>query len=59
MQKITQNINQYFPKPYTYFGGNVKVGLDVSNHATKFKATEPTGFFILKKVGSLQFDKIL
>ena len=28
-------MSQYFPKPYERFGENVKVELDLSNHATK------------------------
>ena len=28
-------MNQYFPKPYKSFRGNVKVELDLSNYATK------------------------
>ena len=28
-------MRQYFPQPYQYSGGNVKVELDVSNYAKK------------------------
>ena len=28
-------MNQYFPKPYESFGGDIKVKVDWSNHATK------------------------
>ena len=28
-------MSQYFPKSYRNFGGNVKVELDLSSHATK------------------------
>ena len=27
--------NQYFPKPFRSFGGNIKVKVDLSNYATK------------------------
>ena len=44
---------------YSFFGGNVKVGLDLSNHATKSHAKEATGFCtssFAKKIASLQSD---
>ena len=28
-------MNQYFPKPFKNFGGNIKVEIDLSNYATK------------------------
>ena len=33
--KTLYKMSQYFPKPYDYFGGNVKAELDLSNYATK------------------------
>ena len=35
IKKTLHKMDQYFPKPYNYFGGNVKVELDLSNYATK------------------------
>ena len=28
-------MNQYFPKPYNFFEGNINVKVDLSNYATK------------------------
>ena len=28
-------MNQYFPKPYRTFGGNINVKVDLSNYTTK------------------------
>ena len=28
-------MSQYFPKPYTSFGGNINIKVDLSNYATK------------------------
>ena len=28
-------MNQYFPKPFRSFGGNINVKVDLSNYATK------------------------
>ena len=28
-------MNQYFPKPYKPFGGDINVKIDLSNYATK------------------------
>ena len=36
-------MNQFFPKPYNYFGGNIKVELDLSNYATKADLKVATG----------------
>ena len=36
-------MNQFFPKPYDYFGGNIKVELDLSNYATKADLKVATG----------------
>ena len=30
-------MSQYFPKPYKAFGRNIKVELDLFNHATKLE----------------------
>ena len=35
IKKISYKMNQYFPKPYNCFDGNVKAELDLSNYATK------------------------
>ena len=35
-------MSQYFPKPCNYFGGNVKVELDLSSHATKTDSKKAT-----------------
>ena len=35
IKKTLRKIGQYFPKPYSCFGENVKVELDLSNYATK------------------------
>ena len=37
-------MNQYFPKPYSFFGGNIKVGLDLSNHAKNFMQKKQQAF---------------
>ena len=36
-------MNQYFPKPYRSFGGNVKAELDLSTYATKANLKNATG----------------
>ena len=36
-------MSKYFPKPRC-LGGNMKVGLDVSNYATKANLKNATGF---------------
>ena len=36
-------MDQYFPKPYDHFGGNVKVELDLSHYATKADLKGETG----------------
>ena len=45
-------MNQYFPKPFRSFGGNVNVKVDLSNYATKTdlkKVTDAdTSIFALK-----------
>ena len=35
INKAFFKMNQYFPKPYRTFGGNLKVKLDLSSYATK------------------------
>ena len=35
INKAFYKMNQYFPKPYRTFGGNLKVKLDLSSYATK------------------------
>ena len=36
-------MSEYFPKPYKYFGGNVKVELDLSNYSAKADLKGATG----------------
>ena len=36
-------MSKYFPKPYHYLGGNVKVELDLSSYATKADVKKATG----------------
>ena len=35
IKKHCIKVNQYFPKPYRAFGGNVKVELDLPSYATE------------------------
>ena len=42
MKKTLYKMSQYFPKPCNYFGGNVKVELDLSSHATKTDSKKAT-----------------
>ena len=36
-------ISQYFPKAYSIFGENIKVGLDLSNYAAKADGKQAAG----------------
>ena len=36
-------MNQYFPKPYNFFEGNINVKVDLSNYATKTDLKNATG----------------
>ena len=35
IKKTLYKMNQYFPKPYKPFGGDINVKIDLSNYATK------------------------
>ena len=35
IRKTLYKMNQFFPKPYRNFGGDVKIELNVFNYATK------------------------
>ena len=35
-------MNQYFPKPYRIFGGNINVKIDLSNYARKLNLKNTT-----------------
>ena len=35
MKFLRKKMSQYFPKPFRTFGGNIKVKVDLLNHATK------------------------
>ena len=62
-------MNQYFPKPYKSFGGDIKFRVDFSNYATKTDIKNishvDTSIFALKsnlaslkaEVGKLDIDK--
>ena len=47
-------MNQYFPKTYEWFGGNINVEVDLSNYATKAEIKNTshadTSSFALKKI---------
>ena len=49
-------MNQYFPKPFRSFAGNINVKVDLSNYATKtdFKNVThiDTSSFALKEISS-------
>ena len=49
-----------FPKPYSRFGGDVKVELDLSNYATKCNAKKAAGVVTstFAKKNSLYLPKI-
>ena len=34
-KRHSMEMNQYFPKPFRNFGGNINVKVDLSNYATK------------------------
>ena len=63
-------MNQYFPKPYEPFGGDINVKVDLSNYATKTDLKNVThvdvSSFALKsnlaslktEVDKLDFDKL-
>ena len=36
-------MNQYFPKPYRSFGGNINVKVDLFNYATNVDIRDATG----------------
>ena len=42
--------NQYFPKPYQPFGGDINVKVDLCNYATKSYLKNATGIHISKLV---------
>ena len=64
-------MNQYFPKPFRSFGGNIKVKVDLSNYATKTDLKnithDDTSSFALKRnlaslktgVEELDIDKLV
>ena len=35
IKKTVYKLSQYFPQPFSCFGGNMNVKVDLSNHATK------------------------
>ena len=37
-------MSQYFPKPFTSFGGNINVKVELSNHTTKTDLKNITHF---------------
>ena len=39
IKKHCIKMNQYFPKPFRSFGGNINVKVDLSNYATKADQT--------------------
>ena len=43
IKKILSKINQYFPKPYKNFRGNINVKVDLSNYAAKSDLKNATG----------------
>ena len=43
IKKILNKINQYFPKPYKNFRGNINVKVDLSNYAAKSDLKNATG----------------
>ena len=47
-------ISKYFPDPYELFSGDIKVNIDLSNHATKTDikniSHDDTSSFALKKI---------
>ena len=43
IKKTPYKMNQYFPKPYRNFGGNVKLELDLSSYAAKEDFKNATG----------------
>ena len=43
IRKILSKINQYFPKPYKNFRGNINVKVDLSNYAAKSDLKNATG----------------
>ena len=43
IKKILSKINQYFPKPYKNFRGNINVRVDLSNYAAKSDLKNATG----------------
>ena len=68
---LSYNMNQYFPKPYEPFGGDINVKVDLSNYATKADikniSNVDTSSFALKtnlsslksEVDQLDIDKLV
>ena len=50
-------MNQYFPKPYEPFGGDISVKVDLSNYATKADITNLAN--LKTEVDKLDIDKLL
>ena len=44
MKFLRKKMSQYFPKPFRTFGGNIKVKVDLLNHATKADLKNITHF---------------
>ena len=52
--KLTQyKMNQYFPKPYKYFGGDINYKVDLSNYATKTDFKMPQELLFLNQQQNL------
>ena len=61
MKFLRKKMSQYFPKPFRTFGGNIKVKVDLLNHAAKADLKNITHFgtsrFALKtNVASLKTE---
>ena len=54
-------MNQYFPKPYEPFGGDINVKVDLSNYATKtdmknISHVDTSSFALKKKLANLKSE---
>ena len=65
LQFHCRKINQYFPKPYKPFDGNINVRVDLSNYATKrdiknISHFDTSSFALKSNLGSLkaEIDKL-
>ena len=67
MKVLVLQMNQYFPKPFRCFGGNINVKVDLSNYATINVTHVDTSRFALKtnltslktEVDTLDIDKLV